>query len=53
MAAIPMVHTAWVTAVVFSLLNLVVLSVRLRAENSALETMGFTNCAQRREEPTS
>jgi methyltransferase len=35
-AALPLVHTAWVTAVAFSALNAVVLAVRLRVENAAL-----------------
>lgn len=35
-AALPLVHTAWVTAVVFSALDAVVLSVRIPAEQRAL-----------------
>jgi methyltransferase len=35
-AALPLVHTAWVTAVVFSLLDVVVLSIRIPAEQRAL-----------------
>lgn len=35
-AALPLVHTAWVTAVVFTALNAVLLRVRIRAENRAL-----------------
>jgi methyltransferase len=35
-AALPLVHTAWVTAVVFSLLDVVVLSLRIPAEERAL-----------------
>jgi len=34
--AIPMIHGAWLTAVVFSLLNAILLSVRIRCEESAL-----------------
>jgi methyltransferase len=34
--ALPLVHTAWVTAVAFTVANAVVLRVRLHAENSAL-----------------
>ena len=34
--ALPLVHAAWVTAVVFSALNAVLLSVRIRVENTAL-----------------
>src|SRR5271156_1610877 len=35
-AALPLVHSAWLTAIVFSLANAVVLNVRIRAENAAL-----------------
>lgn len=38
-AALPLVHTAWITAVVFSLLNAALLSVRLRVENAALQQL--------------
>lgn len=34
--ALPLVHTAWVTALVFTLLNAPLMVVRLRAENAAL-----------------
>jgi methyltransferase len=34
--ALPLVHTAWITAAVFSLLNALVLRVRIRAEEEAL-----------------
>ncbi|AUG75107.1 membrane protein [Kitasatospora sp. MMS16-BH015] len=34
--ALPLVHTAWLTATVFTLLNLPLLAVRLRCENAAL-----------------
>ena len=36
MFALPLIHTAWLTAVVFSLLNALVLRVRIRAEEEAL-----------------
>lgn len=36
MFAIPLVHTAWLTALVFTLLNLALLAVRIRAEEEAL-----------------
>ena len=36
MVAIPMVHGAWLTAVVFSLANAALLAVRIRAEEKAL-----------------
>lgn len=35
-AALPLVHSAWVTAIVFSVANAALLSVRIRAENDAL-----------------
>ncbi len=35
-AALPLVHSAWVTAIVFSVANALVLTVRIRAENVAL-----------------
>jgi methyltransferase len=35
-AALPLVNSAWLTAIVFSLANALVLSVRIRAENAAL-----------------
>ncbi len=34
--ALPLVHTAWVTALAFTLANAVLLTVRIRAENAAL-----------------
>jgi methyltransferase len=34
--ALPLVHTAWVTAVAFTALNLLLLSVRIRVEEQAL-----------------
>jgi methyltransferase len=37
--ALPMVHTAWVTALVFTVANAALLRVRLRAENAALATL--------------
>ncbi|OBG77619.1 MULTISPECIES: isoprenylcysteine carboxyl methyltransferase family protein [unclassified Mycobacterium] len=35
-AALPLVHSAWLTALVFSAANALVLTVRIRAENAAL-----------------
>lgn len=35
-AALPLVHSAWLTAIVFSVANALVLTVRIRAENAAL-----------------
>jgi methyltransferase len=37
LALLPMVFGLWQIAVIFSLLNLVILSIRIRAENDALE----------------
>ena len=34
--ALPMVHTAWLTAIIFTVVNAAVLTVRLRVENSVL-----------------
>ncbi len=36
--ALPLVHAAWITAVVFSVLNAGLLAVRIRTENEALAT---------------
>lgn len=36
--ALPLVHTAWITTVVFLLLNIPLLTVRIRAEEAALAT---------------
>ncbi|MGW3662071.1 isoprenylcysteine carboxyl methyltransferase family protein [Streptomyces sp. NPDC005141] len=43
--ALPLVHTAWVTAIVFTLANAAVLAVRVRCENRALAavTASFTS----------
>ena len=37
--ALPLVHSAWITALVFTLCNAVLLWVRIRAENRALTSM--------------
>jgi methyltransferase len=37
--ALPLVHTAWVTAVVFTVLNALVLRTRIGVENAALESL--------------
>jgi methyltransferase len=34
--ALPLVHTAWVTALVFTVANALLLAVRIRVENAAL-----------------
>ncbi|ANW65416.1 hypothetical protein BCA37_19170 [Mycobacterium sp. djl-10] len=41
-AALPLVHSAWVTAIVFSVANALVLTVRIRTENAALGYHGAT-----------
>ena len=38
--ALPLVHTAWLTAVIFSLLNAALLRVRIRSEAGALAMLG-------------
>lgn len=37
--ALPLVHGAWITALVFTVLNLALLAERLRVENSALASL--------------
>lgn len=37
--ALPLVHTAWIAAIVFSALNALILRVRIRAEEEALSRM--------------
>ena len=37
--ALPLVHTAWITALAFSVLNAWLLAVRIRCENQALATV--------------
>jgi methyltransferase len=37
--ALPLVHSAWITAVVFTVLNALLLTVRIRTENAALRTL--------------
>lgn len=38
-AALPLVHTAWITALAFTALNAALLTVRVRTENRALKTL--------------
>jgi len=38
--ALPLIHTAWLTAVTFSVLNAALLSVRIRSESTALAMLG-------------
>jgi len=37
--ALPLVHTAWITALVFTALNAALLRTRIRTENTALESL--------------
>ncbi|MBX7432233.1 hypothetical protein JDV09_08940 [Mycobacterium sp. Y57] len=37
--ALPLVHTAWVTAAVFTVLNAALLRIRIRVEDTALEAL--------------
>jgi methyltransferase len=37
--ALPLVHACWITAVVFTVLNAALLTVRIRVENAALATL--------------
>jgi methyltransferase len=39
-AALPLVHTAWITAAAFTALNAALLRVRISAENAALTSVG-------------
>lgn len=38
-AALPLVHSAWITAIVFTVCNAALLAVRLRVENAALASL--------------
>jgi methyltransferase len=38
-AALPLVHTAWITALAFTVLNALLLTTRIRVENSALAAL--------------
>jgi methyltransferase len=38
-AALPLVHTAWITALAFTVLNAALLRVRIRTENDALRSL--------------
>ena len=46
-AALPLVHTAWLTAVAFTVLNGLLLRVRVRVENVALAAAGATSAGAR------
>ncbi len=41
--ALPLVHTAWITASVFTVLNAALLRVRVRVENAALQQLPVTH----------
>ena len=49
--ALPMVHTAWITAVMFTVLNAVLLRVRIRAEEDALAQATAAPATERRPGP--
>ena len=38
-AALPLVYTAWITALVFTVLNVALLRIRIKAENNALSRL--------------
>lgn len=44
--ALPLVHSAWITAVVFTVLNAALLSVRIRVENTALSRLAVADPAR-------
>ncbi|BBY48699.1 isoprenylcysteine carboxyl methyltransferase [Mycolicibacterium arabiense] len=39
-AALPLVHSAWLTAIVFTVLNAILLRTRIEVENAALASLG-------------
>ncbi len=45
--ALPLVHAAWITALVFTVLNAGLLTVRIRVENAALATLPRDHHSQR------
>ena len=50
--ALPLVHTAWVTALVFTVLNLVLLRVRIRAEEAAMDAAVAAPAARTSTQPS-
>lgn len=44
--ALPLVHSAWITAVVFSVANAALLTARIRTEDRALATLGSSRAAE-------
>lgn len=49
--ALPLVHNSWVTAVSFTVLNAVLMVVRIRAENDALEMLEHATAHENPREP--
>jgi methyltransferase len=47
-AALPLVHTAWITAAAFTVLNAAVLGVRVRVENESLRSAGAADTSPAR-----
>jgi methyltransferase len=45
--ALPLVHTAWLTALVFTVLNALLLAVRIRCENRVLDDVEISRDAKR------
>jgi len=45
--ALPLVHTAWITALAFTLVNALVLRIRIRVENEALTTASPTSQSEK------
>lgn len=48
LAALPLIHTAWLTAVVFGVLNALVLRKRIRTENGAIRGFSAVVAGERR-----
>jgi methyltransferase len=46
-AALPLVHTAWITASVLTVANAVLLRVRIRTENDALGALAASPVSRR------
>lgn len=44
--ALPLVHTAWITATCFTVVNAVILSIRIRVENRALASAAPSDAAE-------
>ncbi len=50
--ALPLVHSAWITALVFTVVNAALLTVRIRVENRALDAMSTSAPAAPSSRPT-